>query len=108
MRTAAMQRNIVVGIDGTWNAVQSYAGQGSNVAMLLDWADKSVLPPYYFPGVGSGLLAIGRTFYGMMGRGTFDLARQAWRAIHSAYQPGDRIFILASAGEHLPLGTWQA
>ncbi|CAJ2864231.1 peptidoglycan binding domain protein 2 [Burkholderia pseudomallei] len=101
-----MPKNIVVGIDGTWNAANHQSGGQTNISDLLSWVSPQGQTKAYFNGVGSGQLPLGRVFYGISGRGVFNLARCAWGFVHQNFQAGDRIFIFgfsrgAFAARHL-------
>lgn len=101
-----MSKNIVVGIDGTWNSAVSRTGGKTNIPELLSWVNPCNQTKYYSPGVGDGLGLVGRLLYGATGRGVFSAAREAWYFIHENFCPGDKIFIFgfsrgAFAARHL-------
>ncbi|MEH6436908.1 DUF2235 domain-containing protein [Massilia sp. DD77] len=101
-----MAKNLVVGMDGTWNSVLHRTGGHSNIPALLSWVNRSGQSSTYIAGVGNGLGTFGQVLYGALGRGVFSAARQGWQWLHLNYEPGDQIFIFgfsrgAFAARHL-------
>jgi len=101
-----MSKNLIVGLDGTWNSVFDRVGGHTNIPDLLSWVDRNGQSSTYIAGVGNGLGTFGRTLYGALGRGVFNAARQGWQWLHMNYQAGDHIFIFgfsrgAFAARHL-------